>query len=131
MTVTARGLLLRYRTRSSTSCASPGRQRTCVPGSSVFAAPGPMSRSPSRSAGRAPPMRFGANWSQPLQRSHRRVLPEWENDVMRSIWKGALSFGLVTIPVKLYGATQTNDVSFHQVHDDDGGRIRYRRVCEL
>src|SRR3954451_9700840 len=50
---------------------------------------------------------------------------------MRSIWKGALSFGLVTIPVKLYGATQTNDVSFHQVHDEDGGRIRYRRVCEL
>ena len=50
---------------------------------------------------------------------------------MRSIWKGALSFGLVTIPVKLYGATQTNDVSFHQVHDADGGRIRYRRVCEL
>ena len=49
---------------------------------------------------------------------------------MRSIWKGALSFGLVTIPVKLYGATQTNDVAFHQVHDADGGRIRYRRVCE-
>ena len=50
---------------------------------------------------------------------------------MRSIWKGALSFGLVTIPVKLYGATQTNDVQFHQVHDADGGRVRYRRICEL
>jgi DNA end-binding protein Ku len=48
---------------------------------------------------------------------------------MRSIWKGAISFGLVTIPVKLYAATQENDVSFHQVHRTDGGRIRYKRVC--
>jgi DNA end-binding protein Ku len=50
---------------------------------------------------------------------------------MRSIWKGALSFGLVSIPVKLYSATQSNDVAFHQVHAEDGGRIRYKRVCEL
>ncbi len=50
---------------------------------------------------------------------------------MRSIWKGAISFGLVTIPVKLYSATQTKDVSFHQVHRVDGGRIRYRRVCSI
>jgi DNA end-binding protein Ku len=50
---------------------------------------------------------------------------------MRSIWKGALSFGLVSIPVKLYSATQSNDVAFHQVHESDGGRIRYKRVCEL
>ena len=50
---------------------------------------------------------------------------------MRSIWKGAISFGLVTIPVKLYSATQENDVSFHQVHADDGGRIRYKRVCSV
>ena len=50
---------------------------------------------------------------------------------MRSIWKGALSFGLVSIPVKLYSATQSNDVAFHQVHETDGGRIRYKRVCEL
>jgi DNA end-binding protein Ku len=49
---------------------------------------------------------------------------------MRSIWKGALSFGLVSIPVKLYSATQSNDVAFHQVHATDGGRIRYKRVCE-
>src|SRR5688572_5527312 len=48
---------------------------------------------------------------------------------MRSIWKGAISFGLVTIPVKLYAATEQRDVSFHQVHREDGGRIRYRRVC--
>jgi DNA end-binding protein Ku len=49
---------------------------------------------------------------------------------MRSIWKGAISFGLVTIPVKLYSATEEKDVSFHQVHRDDGGRIRYKRVCQ-
>jgi DNA end-binding protein Ku len=48
---------------------------------------------------------------------------------MRSIWKGAISFGLVTIPVKLYSATEQRDVAFHQVHREDGGRIRYRRVC--
>jgi DNA end-binding protein Ku len=50
---------------------------------------------------------------------------------MRSIWKGAISFGLVSIPVKLYTATEERDVSFHQVHRDDGGRIRYKRVCAL
>jgi DNA end-binding protein Ku len=50
---------------------------------------------------------------------------------MRSIWKGAISFGLVTIPVKLYSATEQKDVSFHQVHREDGGRIRYRRVCTI
>jgi len=50
---------------------------------------------------------------------------------MRSIWKGSISFGLVSIPVKLYSATEERDVSFHQVHRDDGGRIRYKRVCQL
>jgi DNA end-binding protein Ku len=48
----------------------------------------------------------------------------------RSIWKGAVSFGLVTIPVKLYSATEEKDVSFRQVHPEDGGRIKYKRVCE-
>ena len=50
---------------------------------------------------------------------------------MRAIWKGAVSFGLVSIPVKLYTATEERDVSFHQVHREDGGRIRYKRVCQL
>jgi DNA end-binding protein Ku len=50
---------------------------------------------------------------------------------MRSIWKGAISFGLVTIPVKLYSATEEKNVAFHQVHRDDGGRIRYKRVCSI
>jgi DNA end-binding protein Ku len=50
---------------------------------------------------------------------------------MRSIWKGSLSFGLVNVPVKLYSATEDHDVPLHQVHDADGGRIRYKRVCEI
>ncbi|MDN5727809.1 MAG: Ku protein [Propionibacteriales bacterium] len=48
----------------------------------------------------------------------------------RSIWKGAISFGLVTIPVKLFTATEEKDVSFRQVHPADEGRIKYKRVCE-
>jgi DNA end-binding protein Ku len=50
---------------------------------------------------------------------------------VRAIWKGAVSFGLVSIPVKLYTATEEKDVSFHQVHREDGGRIRYKRVCQI
>ncbi|GAA2420095.1 Ku protein [Actinomadura vinacea] len=50
---------------------------------------------------------------------------------MRSIWKGSISFGLVTIPVKVYSATEQRDVSFHQVHREDGGRIKYKRVCTV
>jgi DNA end-binding protein Ku len=50
---------------------------------------------------------------------------------MRAIWKGAISFGLVTVPVKLYSATESHDVSFRQVHAKDGGRIKYQRVCSL
>ena len=50
---------------------------------------------------------------------------------MRSIWKGSLSFGLVNVPVKLYSATEDHDLSLHQVHDEDGGRIRYQRKCEI
>ena len=50
---------------------------------------------------------------------------------MRTIWKGALTFGLVNVPVKVYSATEDHDVSLHQVHDEDGGRIRYKRTCEV
>ncbi|WP_447039986.1 non-homologous end joining protein Ku [Streptomyces sp. DSM 118878] len=49
---------------------------------------------------------------------------------MRSIWNGAISFGLVSIPIKLVNATENHSVSFRQVHAEDGGRIRYRKVCE-
>jgi DNA end-binding protein Ku len=50
---------------------------------------------------------------------------------MRSIWSGAISFGLVVIPVKLYAATEQRDVSFRQVHREDGGRIQFRRFCSV
>jgi DNA end-binding protein Ku len=50
---------------------------------------------------------------------------------MRAIWKGAVSFGLVSVPVKLYSATESHDVSFRQVHAKDGGRIKYQRVCSI
>jgi DNA end-binding protein Ku len=50
---------------------------------------------------------------------------------MRSIWKGSISFGLVSIGVKLYAATEERDVSFHQVRRSDGSRIRYKRVAEV
>ncbi|MFF5974407.1 Ku protein [Streptomyces sp. NPDC012769] len=50
---------------------------------------------------------------------------------MRSIWNGAISFGLVSIPIKLVNATESRSVSFRQIHAEDGGRIRYKKVCEL
>lgn len=50
---------------------------------------------------------------------------------MRAIWKGSVSFGLVSVPVKLYSATESHDVSFRQVHYKDGGRIKYQRVCSV
>ncbi|UIX30802.1 Ku protein [Streptomyces sp. GQFP] len=51
--------------------------------------------------------------------------------LVRSIWNGAISFGLVSIPIKLVNATESHAISFRQVHVDDGGRIRYRKFCEL
>ena len=50
---------------------------------------------------------------------------------MRAIWKGAVSFGLVSIGVRLYSATEEKDIRFHQVHRTDGGRIKYKRVCSV
>jgi DNA end-binding protein Ku len=50
---------------------------------------------------------------------------------MRAIWKGAVSFGLVSIAVRLYSATEEKDIRFHQVHREDGGRIRYKRTCSV
>jgi DNA end-binding protein Ku len=47
------------------------------------------------------------------------------------MWKGAVSFGLVMIPVKLYTATEQKDIAFRQVHREDGGRIRFRRFCTI
>src|SRR6195952_1996104 len=50
---------------------------------------------------------------------------------MRSIWKGAITFGLVNVPVKVYSATEDHDIALHQGHDKDGGRIKYQRRCEI
>ncbi|MFF2391711.1 Ku protein [Nocardia sp. NPDC058114] len=50
---------------------------------------------------------------------------------MRSIWKGSIAFGLVNVPVKVYTATEDHDIRFHQVHAEDGGRIKYDRVCQV
>uniref|UniRef100_UPI003569FCCA non-homologous end joining protein Ku n=1 Tax=Actinotalea sp. TaxID=1872145 RepID=UPI003569FCCA len=50
---------------------------------------------------------------------------------MRAIWKGAVAFGLVNVPVKLYAATGETGVTLHQVHEKDGGRIHYRKVCSV
>jgi DNA end-binding protein Ku len=50
---------------------------------------------------------------------------------VRAIWKGAVSFGLVNVPVRLYSATENHDVQFRQVHRTDGGRIKYQRVCSI
>lgn len=49
----------------------------------------------------------------------------------RSIWKGAITFGLITIPVGLYTAVEEKDFRFNQLHVKDNGRIRYRRVCTV
>lgn len=48
---------------------------------------------------------------------------------MRPLWKGAITFGLISIPVRLYSAVQEKSLKFHLMHSDDGGRIKYERVC--
>jgi DNA end-binding protein Ku len=50
---------------------------------------------------------------------------------MRAMWSGAVSFGLVSVPVKAYSATTNHDIRFHQVHSLDGGRIKYKRTCSI
>ncbi|MFF5435148.1 Ku protein [Streptomyces griseofuscus] len=49
----------------------------------------------------------------------------------RTIWSGAISFGLVTVPINVVSATEDHSIHFHQYHLADQGRIRYRKVCEL
>ena len=49
----------------------------------------------------------------------------------RSIWGGAISFGLVNVPVKLFTAVRKKDVRFHQLHAKDGARVQQKRVCSL
>jgi DNA end-binding protein Ku len=49
---------------------------------------------------------------------------------MRAVHTGSISWGLVNIPIKMYSATEDHDIKAHQVHETDGGKIRYKRVCE-
>src|SRR3954469_660675 len=119
-------------TSSSMSCASLVRLNRCGRSSSGSGQPEWTSPWHFHSAGRVRLTAYAESWRRRWPRLRPLLSPdEWENRRMRSIWKGALSFGLVSIPVKLYSATQSNDVSFHQVHEKDGGRIRYKRVCEV
>lgn len=48
---------------------------------------------------------------------------------MRSMWNGAISFGLVSVPIRLFKATESHDISFNQLHAADGGKISYKKVC--
>ena len=50
---------------------------------------------------------------------------------MRVVWRGTISFGLVTIPVRLYVATENKNIPSHQIHVNDGGRVQYKRVCSI
>jgi DNA end-binding protein Ku len=70
-------------------------------------------------------------WSARILVAHRQAAGDERNRPVRAIWKGAVSFGLVSVPVKLYAATESHDVSFRQVHAKDGGRIKYQRVCSI
>jgi DNA end-binding protein Ku len=54
-----------------------------------------------------------------------------EDAAMRTVWRGTISFGLVTIPVRLYVATESKNVPSHQIHVSDGGRVQYKRVCSV
>src|SRR5436853_7505140 len=47
----------------------------------------------------------------------------------KSIWNGTLTFGMVNVPIKLYSATESKTVHFHEVHAKDGARIEHRRIC--
>jgi DNA end-binding protein Ku len=50
---------------------------------------------------------------------------------MRTVWKGTIGFGSSAIPVKAYSATEDHSTGLHQLHSVDGGRVRYKRVCEV
>ena len=47
----------------------------------------------------------------------------------KSIWNGTITFGLVAVPIKVYSATESKTVHFHEVHAKDGSRIEHRRIC--
>jgi DNA end-binding protein Ku len=47
----------------------------------------------------------------------------------RSIWNGTITFGLITVPIKVHSATESHTIHFHQVHAEDGARIKQKRIC--
>jgi DNA end-binding protein Ku len=57
------------------------------------------------------------------------LVPEENRTMPRPIWTGAISFGLVNVPVKLFSAVSQKEVRFHMLHDKDGARIKQKRVC--
>jgi DNA end-binding protein Ku len=59
----------------------------------------------------------------------RMLLQERSREMARPLWKGAISFGMVSIPVRLYTATEEKDVRFNQLHAEDKARIRQKRFC--
>ncbi len=65
------------------------------------------------------------NWQRRVSLKEREKMEE----AMRPIWKGAITFGLITIPVRMFSAIEEKSLRFHQLHNEDHGRIRYKRVC--
>src|SRR5262249_45501076 len=92
---------------------------------------GPGQRGDRRPATHPPP-RPAAAPGAPLQVLRRGEPGERGGVAMaRPIWSGTISFGLVTVPVKLFSATSPKEVRFHMLHDKDGGRIQQKRVCSI
>src|ERR1044072_6710141 len=81
----------------------------------------------------------GASWSWPCSsRAPRRPLVGWpcsgltrRSPMPRTIWSGAISFGLVTVPIHVQSATENHSIQFHQYHLEDMGRVRVKKVCEI
>src|SRR5205085_6910301 len=67
--------------------------------------------------------------SGPAGRIRCRLSERGRVAMARPIWSGSISFGLVSVPVKLFSATSPKEVRFHMLHDKDGARIQQKRVC--
>ena len=78
---------------------------------------------------RGRPWEFSKHRSRRLARCPLARILRAVARVARAIWSGVITFGLVSIPVKLYPATQDKDVSFHLLHRPDHSRIRFKRFC--
>jgi DNA end-binding protein Ku len=74
------------------------------------------------------PTDAGSAWQEDTQRLSHRSVRYTKTLMARAIWTGAISFGLVNVPVKLYSATSPKTVRFHQLSGKTGARIRQKRV---